>query len=167
MQTGIICFRSEPTPQFLQTALGLYSDDLTGLVLMTDNKIGSRLSQGFQEVCQQTTEFHFPHIEEQLDRISEVADKYLKTPQSQTSRNANSELLERGDFYLTSHSNLAQVHVVFHIVTDDSLKGSDINSRHPVVLGLRHILKTACANDITSLTIPLLLQYEMTEVSIA
>ncbi|ENN76845.1 hypothetical protein D910_11941, partial [Dendroctonus ponderosae] len=154
---------SEPTPQFLQTALGLYSDDLTGLVLMTDNKIGSRLSQGFQEVCQRTTEFHFPHIEEQLDRISDVANKYLKNPQPQTSRNANSELLERGDFYLTSHSNLAQVHVIFHIVTDDSLKGSDINSRHPVVLGLRHILKTACANDITSLTIPLLLQYEMTE----
>lgn len=50
------------------------------------------------------------------------------------------------------------------MVSDDSLKANDINSRHPVVLGLRNILKSACSNDITSLTIPLLLQYEMSEV---
>ncbi|CAG9767997.1 unnamed protein product [Ceutorhynchus assimilis] len=154
---------SEPTPQLLQTALGLYSNDLTGLVLMTDNKIGSRLTQDFQEICQRTTEFHFPHIEEQLDKISDVALQYFKKPLLESSRNAHSELLQPGDFYLTRHSNLAQVHVIFHMVTDDSLRGSDINSRHPVVLGLRHILKTACSNDVTSLTIPLLLQYDMTE----
>lgn len=131
---------------------------------MTDNKIGSRLTQQFQEICQSTTEFHFPHIEEQLHKVSEVANQFLKHPQPETSRKANSELLNSGDFYMTRHSNLAQVHVIFHMVTDDSLRGSDINSRHPVVLGLRHILKTACSNDITSLTIPLLLQYELTEV---
>lgn len=68
---------------------------------------------------------------------------------------------------MTRHSNLAQVHVIFHMVSDDSLRGTDINSRHPVVLGLRNILKTACSNDITSLTIPLLLQYDMTEVNYA
>ncbi|XP_066152866.1 FERRY endosomal RAB5 effector complex subunit 3 [Euwallacea fornicatus] len=154
---------SEPTPQLLQTALGLYSNDLTGLVLMTDNKIGSRLTQEFQKICQATTEFHFPHIEEQLDKIIEVANKYLKCPQPESTRKVNSELLQPGDFYMTRHSNLAQVHVIFHMATDDSLRGSDINSRHPVVLGLRHILKTACSNDITSLTIPLLLQYDLTE----
>ncbi|XP_050315121.1 protein C12orf4 homolog [Anthonomus grandis grandis] len=154
---------SEPTPQILQTALGLYSNDLTGLVLMTDNKIGSRLSQDFQEMCQNTTEFHFPHIEEQLNKISNVANKYLKNLPADSTRNVNSELLQPGDFYITRHSNLAQVHVIFHMVTDDSLRGNDINSRHPVVLGLRHILKTACSNDVTSLTIPLLLQYDMTD----
>lgn len=154
---------SEPTPQLLQTALGLYSNDLSGLVLMTDNKIGSRLTQEFQEVCQRTTEFHFPHIEDQLDKISLVANQCFKNSQGEGSRNAHSELLQPGDFYMTRHSNLAQVHVIFHMVTDDSLRGSDINSRHPVVLGLRHILKTACSNDITSLTIPLLLQYDITE----
>ncbi|XP_076260890.1 FERRY endosomal RAB5 effector complex subunit 3 [Rhynchophorus ferrugineus] len=154
---------SEPTPQLLQTALGLYSNDLSGLVLMTDNKIGSRLTQEFQEVCQQTTEFHFPHIEDQLNKISSIAQQHFKNPQNGSSRNSNSELLQTGDFYMTRHSNLAQVHVIFHMVTDDSIRGIDINSRHPVVLGLRHILKTACSNDITSLTIPLLLQYEMTE----
>ncbi|XP_030748676.1 protein C12orf4 homolog [Sitophilus oryzae] len=154
---------SQPTPQLLQTALGLYSNDLSGLVLMTDNKIGSRLTHDFQEVCQRTTEFHFSHVEDQLEKISNVAQQYFKNPQIGSPRNSNSELLQTGDFYMTKHSNLAQVHVIFHMVTDDTLRGSDINSRHPVVLGLRHILKTACSNDITSLTIPLLLQYEMTE----
>ncbi|RZB40390.1 C12orf4 -like [Asbolus verrucosus] len=155
---------SEPKPQLLQTALALYSNDLSGLVLMTDNKIGSRLTQDFQEICQRTTEFHFPHIDDQLDKISVTAQQYLKSQTKENSnRNTNSELLQAGDFYMTRHSNLAQVHVIFHMVSDDSLRGSDINSRHPVVLGLRNILKTACSNDITSLTIPLLLQYEMTE----
>ncbi|EFA10962.1 Uncharacterized protein C12orf4 homolog-like Protein [Tribolium castaneum] len=154
---------SEPKPQLLQTALALYSSDLSGLVLMTDNKIGSRLTQDFQEICQRTTEFHFPHIDDQLDKISNTAQLYLKSQKENSNRNINSELLQAGDFYITRHSNLAQVHVIFHMVSDDSLRGSDINSRHPVVLGLRNILKTACSNDITSLTIPLLLQYEMTE----
>nr|XP_023013811.1 protein C12orf4 homolog [Leptinotarsa decemlineata] len=154
---------SEPTPQLLQTALALYSNDLSGLVLLADNKIGSRITKEFQEVCQVSTEFHFPHVEDQLNKISSIAQKYLKSEQRSTSRKSNSELLAPGDFYITRHSNLAQVHVIFHMVSDDSLRGSDINSRHPVVLGLRNILKTACSNDITSLTIPLLLQYEMTE----
>lgn len=40
----------------------------------------------------------------------------------------------------------------------------EINSRHSAILGLRNILKTACSNDITTLTIPVLLMHEMTEV---
>lgn len=72
--------------------------------------------------------------------------------------------MQTGDVFITKHSNLAQVHVIFHMVSDDSILSKDINSRHPVLLGLRNILKTACSHDVTSLTIPLLLQYEMTEV---
>ncbi|KAJ8923721.1 hypothetical protein NQ315_010302 [Exocentrus adspersus] len=154
---------SEPTPQLIQTALALYSNDLSGLVLMTDNKIGSRVTQEFQDICQRTTEFHFPHIEDQLEKISNFAQQHLKSDQKHENRSAHSELLQPGDFYMTKHSNLAQVHVIFHMVSDESLRGSEINSRHPVVLGLRNMLKTACSNDITSLTIPLLLQYDMTE----
>lgn len=30
----------DPTPQRLQTALGLYSNDLCGLVLLSDNHLG-------------------------------------------------------------------------------------------------------------------------------
>lgn len=49
--------------------------------------------------------------------------------------------LKAGDFYITRHSNLADVHVVFHMIVDDSLRSGDINSRHPVILGLRNVLK--------------------------
>lgn len=97
----------DPTPQRLQTALGLYSNDLCGLVLLSDNHLGSYsgITKGiFQNVinrtstvlknflrcqqhifamlkyyivaelcsiCQLTTEFHFPPIDEQLEKIKE------------------------------------------------------------------------------------------------
>jgi len=56
-----------------------------------------------------------------------------------------------------------QVQVVFHLVSDDSLRSADLNSRHPVLLGLRHVLRTAVVSDITTLTIPLLLVHELSE----
>ena len=72
-------------------------------------------------------------------------------------------ILRIGSFYMTKHSNLAQVHTVFHLVSDDSLL-CDINSRHAVILGLRNILKACFRYDIITITIPLLLTVEMTEV---
>ena len=70
-----------------------------------------------------------------------------------------------GDFYITKHSNLSEIHTVFHLVTDDSLR-FDITSRHAVILALRNIIKLCCRYDITTLTIPLLLTHEMSEVNI-
>lgn len=133
------------TPQLLQTTLGLYSNDLCGLVLMSDNLIRSRAAKDFLKICQRSTDFHFSPVTDQLESVQ---DKSMRL----------------GDFYITRHSNLSQVHVIFHMMSDDVLRAGEVNSRHPVVLGLRNILKTACSNDVTSLTIPLLLQYEMTEV---
>jgi len=49
------------------------------------------------------------------------------------------------------------------MVVDDSLENVNISSRHPVIIGLRNVLKTACLNDVTSLTVPLLLGHTMTE----
>lgn len=130
----------------------------------------------FTQICQYSTEFHFPYFEDQLDKVRDsikinvaVMDSQGKSSQaiaSQSRRSGSSKNLQTGDVFITRHSNLAQVHVIFHIVTDDSLLSKEINSRHAVLLGLRNILKTACSSDITSLTIPLLLQYDMTEVRI-
>ena len=53
--------------------------------------------------------------------------------------------------------------MVFHLVVDDSLL-SDITSRHPVILGLRNILKSCFKYDIVTITIPLLLTLELSEV---
>lgn len=72
--------------------------------------------------------------------------------------------LKTGDFFITKHSNLLQSHVIFHLVTDETISSAtDINSRHQVILGLRNILKTASRHDVTTLTIPALLRHEMSE----
>ena len=70
-----------------------------------------------------------------------------------------------GDFYLTKHSNLAEVHAVFHLVTDDNLSNLTINSRHPIMIGVRNIMMAASRCNITNLVIPLLLVHEMSEVT--
>lgn len=41
----------------------------------------------------------------------------------------------------------------------------EMNSRHYIILAFRNIMKVCCSYDITTLTIPLLLGHEMTEVS--
>ena len=57
-----------------------------------------------------------------------------------------------GDFYVTKHSNLSDIHVVFHMVTDESVYNGNINSRHPVVMGLRNVLKVASMSSISTVT---------------
>nr|CAD7431917.1 unnamed protein product [Timema monikensis] len=174
----------DPDPQRLQTALGLYSSDLCGLVLLADSHVGhfSGLTKEVSEVCQQSTEFHFPSMDEQLEKVRVEVKKAVSWRQAHCGRHENlvsltsseqlcrrggggTKNMQTGDVYITRHSNLAEVHVVFHMVIDDSLKSNDINSRHPAILGLRNILKTACSNDITTLTVPVLLMHEMSEVS--
>lgn len=61
----------DPQPQRLQTALTLYSNDLYGLVRLTDSHIDSYsgMSKELIEVCQHSTEFHFPSIDDQLEKI--------------------------------------------------------------------------------------------------
>ncbi|XP_058806120.1 protein C12orf4 [Phymastichus coffea] len=165
---------ADPTPQRLQTALGLYSNDLCGLVLLSDNHLGSYtgVTKELISISQLTTEFHFPPIDEQLEKIREDVKDAVAWRQvhhkedsdlQQTKKSTSSKTLQMGDVFITRHSNLAQVHAVFHMVVNDKLRSGDINSRHPAILGLRNILKTACCNDVTTLTIPVLLVHEMTE----
>ena len=52
---------------------------------------------------------------------------------------------------------------MFHLCCDHSVRSSELNSRHSVLLGLRNILRTAVVSDVTTLTIPLLLVHEMSE----
>ena len=75
----------------------------------------------------------------------------------------SNKTLRKGDFYVTKHSNLCEAHVMFHMTSDESVMSNSINSRHPVVMGLRNVLKTACLSDVTTVTLPLLLTHEMSE----
>ncbi|XP_046392439.1 protein C12orf4 homolog [Ischnura elegans] len=166
-------------PERLQTALSLYSNDLHGIVLLTDNSVAgyTGINKEFTEVCQMSTEFHFQPVEEQMEKIrgtvkeavawrEQNAASFLSLHGAKGGDNAiaNKGLLQTGDVYVTKHSNLSQVHVVFHLVVADStLRSGDINSRHPAILGIRNILKMACMYDVTTLTLPVLLMHDMSE----
>lgn len=139
----------------------MYSNDLQGLVTLSDGIIGSGHTEEIKNNCQRSTEFHFPNIEHQLDKIVNLNEQVKKESEKYVKR--NNKHLQTGDFYITKHSNLSQIHVIFHVVTNNNSK-EVISSRHPVLLGLRNIIKTACSNDVTSLMIPLLLTYDMSEV---
>ncbi|XP_075986379.1 FERRY endosomal RAB5 effector complex subunit 3 [Anticarsia gemmatalis] len=173
------------TSRRLQTALSLYSSELAGLVLLTESppRRPAPPTTSLVAAATASTEHHFADVELQLKDISEkVHDPVAKRnterlkekseaqgegAQSQPSclsRRRQLRDLQPGDMFMTKHSNLADMHIVFHLIVDDSeLRSSDITSRHPTILGLRNILKAACSNDVTNLAIPLLLRHEMSE----
>uniref|UniRef100_A0A8C0J754 FERRY endosomal RAB5 effector complex subunit 3 n=1 Tax=Chelonoidis abingdonii TaxID=106734 RepID=A0A8C0J754_CHEAB len=167
----------------LQTALSLYSTSLCGLVLLVDNRISSYsgIKRDFATVCQECTDFHFPGIQEQLEIVQQVvlyarAQRSSKSKRQHDSVNRNggneekSKNIERnqsnilpGEFYITRHSNLSEIHVAFHLCVDDNVRSGNITARDPAIMGLRNILKVCCTHDITTISIPLLLVHDMSE----
>ncbi|XP_006923903.1 protein C12orf4 homolog isoform X1 [Pteropus alecto] len=167
----------------LQTALSLYSTSLCGLVLLVDNRINSYsgIKRDFATVCQECTDFHFPRIEEQLEVVQQVVlyartQRRSKLKESHESGNRNGESDDKtknadrnylnilpGEFYITRHSNLSEIHVAFHLCVDDNVKSGNITARDPAIMGLRNILKVCCTHDITTISIPLLLVHDMSE----
>lgn len=155
-----------PQPQRLQTAMSLYSNNLCGLILLTDNNLSmySGLKKKFYRVCEQSTDFHFPGLQQQLNTIEQQLPLVnLTVKKGDKFKERKDSGLQTGDFYITKHSNLSDIHVVFHLVTDDSIRSSDITSRHPVILTIRNIIKQCFRHDIHTLTIPLLLAHQMSE----
>ncbi len=141
-------------PQAIQTALSLYSDKLCALLILLDKN--KHENNELNKICDLNgCDFHFDSINQQ---------KSLAFNHHQTAMSV-------GDFYITKHSNLSQVHVIFHLQSFDTnqsnstsdLKHSDLSSRHPIILGLRNVLKACVLNDIQTLTFPLLLTHEMSE----
>lgn len=125
----------EIEPQRVETALALYSSGLSGMVLLSDVKPldgFTGIAQDFADVCHQTTEFHFPTLDFQLQnlklQIGEAvawrAQKVKSGDQQLVKRSGTSKNLQSGDLYITKHSNLSQVHVVFHMLVDDTVKSS-------------------------------------------
>ncbi|CAD5123313.1 unnamed protein product [Dimorphilus gyrociliatus] len=139
------------SPIRLQNSMSLYSNAISAMVLIVDDRLNSYfgIKQDFKMICQDSTEFHWNDFDKQLEDIKTIL---------------NGKKLQPGDCYVTRHSNLSNVQVVFHLVTDmDTLKTGDVSSRHPVLLGYRNIIRTCFQHDITSLTLPLLLVQDVTE----
>ncbi|KAM5252879.1 ferry endosomal RAB5 effector complex subunit 3 isoform 2-T4 [Hipposideros larvatus] len=124
----------------LQTALSLYSTSLCGLVLLVDNRINS-----------------YSGIKRDSGNQNGESDDKTK--------NADRNYLNilPGEFYITRHSNLSEIHVAFHLCVDDNVKSGNITARDPAIMGLRNILKVCCTHDITTISIPLLLVHDMSE----
>ncbi|XP_065743718.1 ferry endosomal RAB5 effector complex subunit 3 isoform X1 [Phocoena phocoena] len=124
----------------LQTALSLYSTSLCGLVLLVDNRINS-----------------YSGIKRDSGNRNGGSDDKTK--------NADRSYLNilPGEFYITRHSNLSEIHVAFHLCVDDNVKSGNITARDPAIMGLRNILKVSCTHDITTISIPLLLVRDMSE----
>ena len=154
---------AQPSPHRIHAAMSLYSNS-SALVLIVDNRISSygNVKSQFSRLCNMSTEFHFNELEQQLDEIRQEA-RCLERDGASKLTSSNDILLEPGDFYITRHSNLAKVHAVYHLVADESVLSPEINSRHPVILGLRNILKISHLNDINTICIPLLLINELNE----
>ncbi|XP_051917646.1 protein C12orf4 homolog isoform X2 [Hippocampus zosterae] len=165
----------------LQTALSLYSSSLCGLVLLVDNRVNSYsgIKRDFATVAKECTDFHFLSLEEQLKEVQQVV-LYARTQRSskqkdqpELPRNGSddkSKNVERnpsnilpGEFYVSRHSNLSDVHVVFHLCVDDNVRSGNITARDPAIMGLRNILKVCCTHDVTTITVPLLLVHDMSE----
>lgn len=136
----------------------------------TSGKPGD-LSSHFYQICQRNGyDFQFQSIEAQIDSVISCVNAANGVFDSQRAK------MNIGDFFVTKHSNLSQTHVVFHLATYDSsasnedaansLKKCDLSSRHAVILGLRNILKTCMSHNIQTLTFPLLLAHNMTEVNL-
>ncbi|KAI8988888.1 hypothetical protein BDB01DRAFT_848996 [Pilobolus umbonatus] len=108
-------------------------------------KSGQGSNASLFDRCQQSTEFHFPDIEAQLSTIEQDF-------------RSNPEGLQEGTFFVTKHSNLPSSQVVYHLVIDSSaIVTTDLVNRHPLIAGLRNILKLTTQFDISSLSLPLLL----------
>ncbi|KAL5018621.1 hypothetical protein ScPMuIL_004343 [Solemya velum] len=172
-----------PQPQRLQTAMSLYSSNLSGLILLVDNRLNyyTGLKRDFAKVCEMSTDFHFPAMDQQFAHIEKevvIANEFRVHSRSTEDGDSTSiksggsgssdgqdkaNRIQTGDFYMTKHSNLAEVHVLFHLVCDDSIRFSDMTSRHPVILSIRNIIKLCFRYDITTITIPLLLAHDMSE----
>lgn len=131
--------------------LGIYSSSLCGVVCLVPQSSASRIVANSKVIrnANLSTEFHFCQIDEQIEDIQNDLKLTGETR------------LKPGDFFITKHSNLSQAHIIFHLVYDES--PSEMNSRHPCILGLRNILKVANRYDVTQLTIPALLKNEMSE----
>ncbi|KAJ1550096.1 hypothetical protein HK096_008769 [Nowakowskiella sp. JEL0078] len=143
-----------------QTASALYTNDLCGaVVLLTPGdfaKYGREKTANrvLFERCKKSTEFHFEDLETQIKKIKSRVPK---------DENGNPIVYE-GDFFITKHSNLPLIHVIFHLVVEEDSLKSELTNRSSLMNGYRTILKTAHMYSVNSIAVPLPLISETPEI---
>ncbi|EFA79167.1 hypothetical protein PPL_07992 [Heterostelium album PN500] len=131
--------------EYIQT---LYSDSLSAVILLADPSLSfnSQSEKNFIQYCNMSTELHFDSIDKQIEMFKESVD---------------TTDLKNGDFFITKHSNLSDVQVVFHLLADSKNRTPWGESPFPttsdLARGLRNIILTASKYGIGCLTIPIAL----------
>ncbi|KNC85336.1 hypothetical protein SARC_02483 [Sphaeroforma arctica JP610] len=125
----------------LLTAMSLYSDTFNGVVLLVDVDAPYRDAEGqaFVKLCERRTELHFSSFRRQLAQVREHSGTMLP-----------------GDFYITRHSNLNNVSVVYHLMVNSEVMSKTMSARSPILTGLRKLMLNAYQHNVASLTVPLL-----------
>lgn len=155
----------------------IYSSNLTAMILITDPSMAcnSPTYQDFFALTALSTELHFESAQDQIEAVrSQVlstpnnAAEELKSanpsslfgspsspsPLSSSTSSMQAQKLQPGDFFVTTHSNLGKVQVVFHMVGE---RQNVANSWPQLLAGLKNILTVASHYDITTLSLPVLL----------
>ena len=170
-----LCSGHPRAPERLQTALSLYTSNLSGLIVLVDNRLNlySGNTYKLSKICEISPEFHFPPFDQQLTTIRQkllnpqitrrrTPTNYLiddTVPDSAVKEDKTSGdlILPTGTCYLSRHSNLKQVHTILHLVaTVHELQG-EVTSRDLLLIGLKSALKIASENNVDNLTIPMFL----------
>ncbi|TGZ55629.1 hypothetical protein CRM22_010327 [Opisthorchis felineus] len=170
----------------LSNALGLYSNELNGMVVIVDKRINSfrGINRRLAEACERSTEFHFPDLDCQLASVQETINRLgprlpgavnddtlaVACPAVDSGQSGKSREPAHGDVYITKHSNLAGgigglagggggISVIFHLVQDESPDQDEGRIRSGTALhcSLSAILRACFDYDITTLSMPLLL----------
>ncbi|KAL5107842.1 hypothetical protein TcWFU_006181 [Taenia crassiceps] len=155
----------------LSSALTIYSNELTGLVILVDSQMfQSRAQQRLAEVCELSTDFHFPELDRQLADVQEIVKNFPEVTPSSAGKTMKGRP-KPGDVYLTRHSNLRAseiggnagggggVEVVFNVVTEgDAMGGNAVSpslSAH-LHVAISTVLRVCNQYDISTLSLPLL-----------
>eukprot|EP01117_Protostelium_nocturnum_P008245 TRINITY_DN2943_c0_g2_i2.p2 TRINITY_DN2943_c0_g2~~TRINITY_DN2943_c0_g2_i2.p2 ORF type:complete len:591 (-),score=162.80 TRINITY_DN2943_c0_g2_i2:2759-4531(-) len=126
----------------------VYGESLAAIILLVDPSLSYKSKNGkeFLRLCKVTTDFHFPSFEEQLNGITEDLKKRGK-------------VLKEGDFFITKHSNLGGINVVFHLIIEHKknlLNDPPLNSDSPLIKSIENVFSVAVQYDIEVLLFPLL-----------
>eukprot|EP00040_Diaphanoeca_grandis_P021518 m.114731 g.114731 ORF g.114731 m.114731 type:complete len:565 (-) comp28369_c0_seq1:401-2095(-) len=153
----------ETQAERLQTAMALYSTkQLQAIIHLVNNNIESDPTD-FAKICELSTDFHFDSFEEQMNQLRNDMIGLRQNGDDENDNTQKQLSLETGDFYVTKHSNLAGIHTAFHLCINEDIQKSDLNTRSPVIAGLRNILRTAFQHGISTITVPLLMLEKITE----
>ena len=131
-----LCTKSFSDKEFninLACAENLYSNRLSAIVLPHNTSsladiggVGAapRVKQ-FVKACERATEYHFLPFQAQMRNV-----KILAARQKNTTPSNQKNALKTGEFFLSHHSNLLSVHLVFHLIDSLANKSDNIAYEH-------------------------------------